>query len=57
MQKLKTVSHKVNKLNTFNYRIIENDVFDGEEIIKEIEEKYKYNIVFLKIIVLDIKYL
>ena len=33
----KTVSHKVNKLNTFNHEIIENDVFDGEELIKGIE--------------------
>ena len=40
----KTVSHKVNKLNTFRYEVIGNDIFDGEKIIKEIEEKYKHNI-------------
>ncbi|WP_295613806.1 hypothetical protein [uncultured Methanobrevibacter sp.] len=40
----KKVSYKVNKDNTFNYEIKGNDIFDGEKIIKEIEEKYKQGI-------------
>ena len=40
----KIVSYYVNKLNTFKYEIFGNDVFDGEKIINEMEEKYKHNI-------------
>ncbi|WP_295595192.1 hypothetical protein [uncultured Methanobrevibacter sp.] len=40
----KKVSYKVNNDNTFNYEIKGNDIFDGEKIIKEIEEKYKQGI-------------
>ena len=43
-EKSKTVSHRLNRLNAFNYEVIGNDVFDGEKIIKEIEEKYNQNI-------------
>ena len=40
----KTVSYRINYLNTFKYKVIGNDLFDGEKIINEIEEKYKNNI-------------
>ena len=40
----KKVSYKVNDDNTFNYEIKGNDIFDGEKIIKEIEEKYNKGI-------------
>ena len=40
----KKVSYKVNDDNTFNYEIKGNDIFDGEKIIKEIEEKYNQGI-------------
>ena len=43
-EKSKTVSHRVNRLNTFNYGVIGNDVLDGEKIIRKIEEKYNQNI-------------
>ena len=43
-EKSKKVSYKVNDTNTFNYNIIGNDIFDGEKIINEIEEKYKQEI-------------
>ena len=43
-EKSKTVSHRVNRQNTFNYAVIGNDVLDGEKIIREIEEKYNRNI-------------
>ena len=37
-EKSKIVSYKVNKLNTFKYEVIGNDVFDGEKVIKEIKK-------------------
>jgi len=40
-EKSKIVSYYVNKLNTFRYEVFGNDLFDGEKIINEIEEKYK----------------
>ena len=39
-ERSKNVSYRVNDTNTFNYEIKGNDIFDGEKIIKEIEEKY-----------------
>ena len=43
VEKSKIVEYYVNKLNTFRYEVIGNDLFDGEKIINEIEEKYKSN--------------
>ena len=43
-EKSKKVSYRVNDTNTFNYEIKGNDIFDGEKIIKEIEEKYNQGI-------------
>lgn len=43
-EKSKKVSYRVNDTNTFNYEIKGNDIFDGEKIIKEIEEKYNQRI-------------
>lgn len=34
----------MNELNTFRYQVIGNDLFDGEKIINEIEEKYNQNL-------------
>lgn len=41
VEKTKTIKYKVNKLNIFKYEVFGNDFFDGEKIIKSIEEKYK----------------
>lgn len=44
VEESKIVSYYVNELNIFRYRVIGNDLFDGEKIINEIEEKYNQNL-------------
>lgn len=44
-EKSKTVEYYVNRLNTFRYEVIGNDLFDGEKVIREIEEKYNQKII------------
>ena len=43
-EKSKIVLYQVNDLSIFGYKVIGNDLFDGEKIINEIKEKYNYNI-------------
>ena len=40
-EKSKIVTYYVNKYNTFRYEVFGNDLFDGEKIINQMEEKYK----------------
>ena len=44
VEESKIVEYYVNELNTFRFRVIGNDLFDGEKCINKIEEKYKHNI-------------